>query len=117
MVPATLAVDVVGRDDDRALGQRLEAVLGADGDRQPAVDDVAEERDHDVLLLEGGEHLAHGLDRVEGGGHARRAADEDVVGLLVVRRPSGVTRRPTIGVGGGVAGRRDRVGRGQRARR
>ena len=46
-------------------------------DAQAAVEDVADERHDDVLLLEGAEHRADRLDGVEGLGHARDAADVD----------------------------------------
>ena len=70
--------------DHGAFGQRHHAVLGADGDRQAAVEDVAQHRDDDVLLLEDGEHAADRLDRLEGGGHAGRPAHEHVLRLLAV---------------------------------
>ena len=76
-----LPVDGDRRHDDGARRQRLEAVLGADGHREPAVEDVAQQRDDDQLLLEDGQDGAHRLDGVEGLGQAGRAADEHLVGL------------------------------------
>ena len=73
-----LAFDLVRGDDDRAVGERLDAVLGADGDRQAPVEDVADQADQDELLLEDVEHLADGRHRVERGGHPGGAADEDL---------------------------------------
>ena len=81
MVPAASPSMATGRDHERARGQRLEAVLGADGHRQAPVEDVLDELHHHELLLEDREHRADRLDGVEGRRHARRAADEDVVGL------------------------------------
>ena len=77
-----LALGLVRRHDQRALGQRGHAGLGADGHLQAAVEHVAQQGDDDVLLLEDAEHLAHGLDGVEGPSHLRRAPDEDVVGAV-----------------------------------
>ena len=84
-----LALDLVGRHHERAVGQRLDAGLGADGDLEAAVEHVVQQGDDDVLLLEDAEHLADGLDRVERRRHARGAADEDV---LVARRVSAARR-------------------------
>ena len=66
-------LDPVDRDrhhHDGAGGQRLDTVLGADGHRESGVQDVPQERDHHQLLLEDGQHRAHGVHGVEGGGHA-----------------------------------------------
>ena len=95
MVPARSPSIGVGRDDERALGQRLQAGLGADGHLEPAVEHVAQQGDDDVLLLEDAEHLAHGVDRVERLGHASGAADEDAVGVGVPG-PSQRLERATV---------------------
>ena len=89
-----VAVDGHRRHDDGAGGQRLEAVLGADGHREPAVEDVAEQGHHDELLLEDAEHRADGLDGVEGCGQPRRAADEDLVGSSTARGTRQARARP-----------------------
>ena len=53
------AVDLVGGDDDRALGQRVHAVLGADGDGEPFLAQrLPQQADQHVLLLQPGEDLA-----------------------------------------------------------
>ena len=56
-------------------------MLGADGHREPPVEDVAQQRHHDQLLLEDAQHRADRLDGVERLGQAGRAAHEDLVGL------------------------------------
>ena len=102
--PAGFAVDLVRGDDERAVGQRRHAGLGADGHLLPAVEDVAQQRHDHVLLLEDAEHLAHGLDGVEGASDARRAADEHlirVVAALALERRNGETAQR---VDDGVAG-------------
>jgi len=76
-----VAVDRDRRHDDRARGQRLEAVLRTDRDRQSLVEDVLDERDDEELLLENGQHLAHRLHAVEGLGDLGRAADEHLLAL------------------------------------
>ena len=87
-----LPVDGDRRHDDGTRRQRLETVLGADGDREPAVEDVAQKGHDDQLLFEDGEDGAHRLHGVEGLGQAGRAADEDLVGfhgaLEGVERPA-----------------------------
>ena len=54
-------------------------MLGADGHRESPVEDVAQERHDDQLLLEDGEDGAHRLDGVEGLRQAGRAAHEHLV--------------------------------------
>ena len=76
-----LPVDRDRRHHHGARRQRLEAVLGADGHREPPVEDVAQQGHHDQLLLEDGQHRAHRLDGVERLGQPGRAAHEDLVGL------------------------------------
>ena len=61
--------------------ERLEAVFGANGHREPAVEDVAQQGDDDQLLFEDGQDGAHCLDGIERIGQAGRAADEHLVGL------------------------------------
>ena len=48
------------------------------------VERLPQQADQHVLLLEAGEDLADGVDRLEGRRHAGRPADEDLVGLAVV---------------------------------
>ena len=94
-----LAVDLVGRDDDRAVGQRHEAVLGADGDGQPAVEHVVQQGDDHVLLLE---------DARAPGGRCRRRRR---------RPPCGPRRRRTPGRRGPARRRGSRPGLGSNRRR
>ena len=132
-----LALDVVGRDDERALGQRRDARSRCRWPRAGRGRARRASRRHDdELLLEDAEHLAHGLDGVERRGHAGRAADEDVVGLVLgarrqggdgrgrrARRPrrrrSGADRRQRLAAGGRPIRRavRRAVGRGRPAPR
>ena len=56
-------------------------MLGPDGHREPAVEDVAQQRDDHQLLLKDGQDGADGLDGVEGLGQGGRAADEHLVGV------------------------------------
>ena len=96
MVPAGSPSAWYGRDDQGALGERRHPGLGADRHLQTPVEHVAQQRDHDVLLLEHPEHLAHRLDGVEGARHLRGAADEDVVGdvaVLLAERGERLARR------------------------
>ena len=101
-----LPLRLVRGDDQRALGQRRHARLGADGDLQAAVEHVAQQGDDDVLLLEDAEHLAHRLEGVERPGDPRGAADEDLVGVVAPLGPQRGERELAHRVGDGVAGRR-----------
>ena len=76
IVPTCSPSTITGATTTEQTGERLDAVLGADGHGQAAVEDVAHQRHHDVLLLERAQHVAHRVDRVERTGHRRRAADE-----------------------------------------
>ena len=49
---SSLALDLVGRHDQGALGEGRHAGLGPDGDVQATIDDVPNERHDDILLLE-----------------------------------------------------------------
>ncbi len=74
-----LAADDDGCHDHRAGRQRLDAVLDPDRHRHPPVDDVADERHDDELLLERVQDVADDLDGVERAGHPRRATDVHVI--------------------------------------
>ena len=93
-----LAVDRHGSHHDGARRQRLEAVLRADGDREAPAEHIAQERDHDQLLLQDAEHRADGLDGFEGLGQASRSTDEDLVGVdgALQGTEGGPGRGPTI---------------------
>ena len=88
-----LTLDLVRGHDERALGQRGHARLGADGHLQAPVEHVAQQRDDDVLLLEDAEHLAHGVDGVERAGDAGGPPDEHLVGVLAAIGPQGAQGR------------------------
>ena len=115
-----LSVDRDRGDDQRARRQRFEAVLGADGHRQATVEHFLDELHHDELLLEDGEDRAHGVDGVEGGGHVRGPAHEDVLGLGAPTswrtRPRPAGQRVGRVVAGGLVGTACRA-RGRASRR
>ena len=93
--PGRQSVNGHGGHDDRTGGQRLETVLRANGDRQAAAQHVLDERDHEKLLFEDRQDLAHSLDTVERVRHVRTPPDEDLLpiggGLLGVQRGDRVT--------------------------
>ena len=83
-------------------------MLGTDGHRQATIDDVTHERDHDVLLLQGAQHVAHRLHRVEGAGHRRCSTDEHrQIGAAPAEGIDGLASEP---VDGRVAGGDDLTG-------
>ena len=79
---------------------------------EPVVEEgLPQEADHHVLLLEDGEHLADGGDRLERGRHVRRPVDEDLLRLAVVVVDQAGAGGGDQAVGGLVAGGDDRRGR------
>ena len=79
--PEGYAFGLIWGDDERALGQGLDGgVLRADRDRLSLGENVAQERDHDVGLLEYPEYCSHLFDSVETLRHEGGAADEDLIG-------------------------------------
>ena len=111
-----LPVDGDRRHDDGARRERLESVLGADGHREPAVEDVAQQGDDDQLLFEDGQDGAHRFHGVERFGQAGRTADEHLVRLHgPLEGVEGFVRRGHELVDGSGSAGRDGPGLGERA--
>ena len=93
-MPGSLSLDLVGGDHDRAVGQGLDPVLGADGHRKAPVEDVPDQGDQHVLLLQDVQHLPDGADRVERGRHPGRPADVHLRVVVTAAGPGSGPARP-----------------------